>query len=208
MAQVTNPIWRSTRSQRAVVLAALGRHAEAVALVEDELEDARRWGTPELVGRTLRVLGELGPADHVDILREAVRHLQDRPQLLERAKAQAALGEALLSSSGPADEAEARTLLRQALDLAELCGADGLRDRVVTMLHRAGVDVPENVPGRSCLTTTERRIVDLALAGRPERDIAEALFVTPGMVESTLASVSALLGARTLDDLRLALADG
>ncbi|MGE5747550.1 MAG: LuxR C-terminal-related transcriptional regulator, partial [Solirubrobacterales bacterium] len=204
---VENPIWRSSRSQRAVILAALGQRDEAVALVEDELSAARRWGTPELAGRTLRVLGELGTPESVDALREAVDLLTPRPQLLERAKAQAALGEALLELSGPGDRAEAAEALRSALELAALCGAVPLRERAARLLDGAGFDVPGELPVRSSLTTTERRIVGLAVDGTPERDIAEQLFITPRMVQTTIASVSQKLGADTLDDLRRALAE-
>ncbi len=204
---VENPIWRSSRSQHAVILAALGQRDQAVALVEDELSAARRWGTPELAGRTLRVLGELGTPDSVDALREAVDLLTPRPQLLERAKAQAALGEALLELSGPGDRAEAAEALRSALELAALCGAVPLRERAARLLGGAGFDVPGELPVRSSLTTTERRIVGLAVDGTPERDIAEQLFITPRMVQTTIESVSQKLGAGTLDDLRHALAE-
>lgn len=206
MQSVDNPIWRAWRSRRAEALAALGRMDEAVALVEEELVAARRWGTPELVGRTLRMLGELAPDGHVELLREAVGLLGDRPQLLERAKAQAALGEALLASKARGDHAEAVQALRPALDLAEVCGAGGLRRRVATLLGEAGVEVPGEMSARSSLTTTERRIVGLVIEGVPEREIAESLFITPSMVENTVESVSRLVGAASLAELREALA--
>ncbi len=144
---VQNPVWRSSRSQRATILDALGRRAEALALVEDELASARRWGTPELVGRTLRVLGELGTPDRVDVLREAVALLEPRPQLLEKAKAKAALGEALLASTTPGDRDEALESLRSAIELAETCGAIALRARLARLLGDAGVDVPARASG-------------------------------------------------------------
>jgi tetratricopeptide (TPR) repeat protein len=205
MPGVQNPIWRSSRSQRARVLSALGRHEEAVALVEAELEAARRWGTPELVGRTLRILGELGVPDRIDVLREAVRLLRNRPQLLERAKAQAALGEALLADPGGSDVTEAFDTLTSALELAERCGAMGLRERVARCLTDAGVDVPPEPSVSASLTTTERRVVGLAVDGVAEHDIAEALFITPRAVRTTIESVSRLLGAGSLEELRQAL---
>ncbi|HSE09032.1 MAG TPA: BTAD domain-containing putative transcriptional regulator [Nocardioidaceae bacterium] len=205
MTRVRNPVWRSQKSQRGVVLAALGSHDEAVRLVEEDLAAARDWGTPELVGRTLRILGEIGTPDRVDVLREAVDLLEQRPQLLERAKAQAALGEALLTTSGTDARRAALSLLRQALALAEQSAAVPLRERIARALRSLGVDVPAEPPARSSLTRTERRIVGLALEGALEREIAESLFITPRTVQNTLESVSQRLRATTLDDLRGAL---
>jgi len=206
MAVVENPVWRPWRSNRAVVLAAMGRHDEAVVLVEEELMAARSWGTPELVGRTLRILGEVGAEPRVDVLRLAVEHLDHGPRLLERAKAHAALGEALLTTSeGEDDLREAVASLKQALELADACGAAGLRQRAAGLLRGAGADVPEAASPRASLTTTERRIVGLAVDGVSERDIAEALFTTPRMVPNTIESVLRLFGASTLGELRVTL---
>jgi tetratricopeptide (TPR) repeat protein len=119
---VRNPVWRRQGALRARALAALGDQAGAVALLQEELRAARAWGTPHLVGRTLRLLGEItADADH---LREAVDLLAGSRARLEYARALAALGERT------ADDA----LLRQAYDLADRCGAQGLRSALASRL--------------------------------------------------------------------------
>ncbi len=204
MAVVVNPVWRPWRSQRTVVLAALGRRDEARSLVETELGLAKRWGTPELVGRTTRILGELGGTDQVALLREAVTLLAPGLHRLEHARALAALAGALLERGE--DHAHARSALLGALEIADRCAADGLRARLVAQLAGIGVRVPTEPSVSSTLTTTERRIAALAVEGVPDRQIAESLFVTPHMVRSTIASVSQRLGVTGVADLAAALA--
>src|SRR4029077_3286267 len=53
----SHPLYTHWRSSGALALARLGRSEEAVAAAEVELERARQWGAPGIVGRALRVLG-------------------------------------------------------------------------------------------------------------------------------------------------------
>jgi DNA-binding CsgD family transcriptional regulator len=210
MPTIRNPAWRPTRSMRARALDALGRHEEALALVEEELVLARRWGTPGVVGATLRILGELRAGDGVPTLREAVAVLARSPRRLEEAHALASLGRALLEH-GDAGRDGARhetvTSLSRALDLAEQCSARGLRSEVALLLRGLGVDVPPEPHARFTLTAAERRIAAMAADGVPPDDIAQALFVTSHTVQATVASVGERLGATSTDELRSALAD-
>jgi tetratricopeptide (TPR) repeat protein len=119
-----NPAWRRHRWVRARALAGLGDRAKAAALLQEELQAARAWGTPELVGRTLRLLGEItADADH---LRAAVELLAGSRARLEYAYALAALGE---------HTADGGALLKQAYDLAERCGAQALRSALASRLR-------------------------------------------------------------------------
>ncbi|WP_327010202.1 helix-turn-helix transcriptional regulator [Dactylosporangium sp. NBC_01737] len=52
------------------------------------------------------------------------------------------------------------------------------------------------------LTTGERRIAALAVGGADDRDIAQALFLTPHTVNDTLAAIRRKLGVTTLAELR------
>ena len=214
MAIVANPAWRPWRSDRAVVLSALGRHDEARSLVETELELARRWGLPDLVGRTTRILGELGPPgqdphgpdpEQVDLLREAVSLLAEGTHRLEHARALTALAEALIrrGQDGP----EARAALTMALPIADRCAAYGLRARVAARLGELGVRVSPEPSARSTLTTTERHIAAQAVHGVPVQAIAESLFLTPHMVRQSITSVSERLGVTDFAGLEAALAE-
>ncbi|MGZ6804225.1 MAG: hypothetical protein ACXVFU_14365, partial [Nocardioidaceae bacterium] len=203
MAVVANPAWRPWRSRRAEALAALGRREEAVALVTEELAAARRWGAPAVVGRALRVLGEV--ARDADALREAAEELGRSSRRFELARARLALGRLLAEQAGPLGE-EAREALLEAVALADTCAADGLRRDAVAVLERAGVAVPSLPPERVRLTAAETRIATMAVDGLPQTEIAQALFITCSTVQTIVESVSARLGAGTLDELRSALA--
>jgi DNA-binding SARP family transcriptional activator/tetratricopeptide (TPR) repeat protein len=177
--EISNPVWRPWRSLRAAALAGLGRIGEAISLVEEELSAAREFGAPRLVGRTLRLLGELREEDAESTLREAVDVLSPTTARLELARAQHALAGCVTD----ADESQA--LLLQALRLANDCGADSLRASCIALLGERGIAVPAQSldPG---LTRTEQRIAAMSTAGSDVSTIAQTLFLTPGFVQSTL----------------------
>ncbi|MGB8650703.1 MAG: hypothetical protein WCD35_08570, partial [Mycobacteriales bacterium] len=178
---IVNPAWRPWRSLKASALQGLGRHDEAVRLVTEELELARRWGAPLTLGRTLRILGELRGGPGLELLREAVDVLAPTPFALELAKARFVLG----SSSDVVDD-EAEELLSLALQGAHACGAPGLRDAALAALTARGHDVEAPCDDLGMLTTTERRILDLTSAGLDVREVAQQLFLTPGTVQAAL----------------------
>jgi DNA-binding CsgD family transcriptional regulator len=196
MTTVLNPVWRPWRSLRACALLPLGRGAEALSLVTEELALARRWGTPALVGTTLHCLGEIqaetADEEAVPTLREAVDTLAASPRRLEEARALASLGRRLLGLGSARDEA--RGCLQRALDLAGQCAARGLRSEVADILQSLGVTAPVEVDPRYELTAAERRIVAMAAEGLAPSEIAQALFVTSHTVQATVASVSQRLG--------------
>jgi DNA-binding CsgD family transcriptional regulator len=195
--------WRSLKAQ---ALDRLGRRAEAVALAVEELEIARGWGSPGTVGRSLRVLGTIEREDGIDHLEEACSLLEHAPARLERAKALAALGEVLRRARRPTD---ARGPLRQALELAEVAGATALVERCRAELHATGARPRTTaLTGVRALTSSERRIADLAADGVSNRDIAQQLFVTPKTVEVHLGSVYRKLEIASRRELPRALAAG
>ena len=201
---VLNPAWLPWRSARAEALHRLDRADEAQAAAADELEAARAWGAPTTVGRSLRVLGAVrGQAGLAD-LEEAVALLEDTPERLELAKALAALGTAMRLARRPTD---AREPLRRALELATVCGAEPLAEHARTELYAAGVRPRrEALSGVESLTPSERRVADLAAAGRTNRDVAQELFVTPKTVEVHLSNAYRKLGIRSRRELAGALA--
>jgi DNA-binding NarL/FixJ family response regulator len=194
--------WRSLKAQ---ALDRLGRHAEAVALADEELEIAREWGSPGTVGRSLRVLGTILREDGTERLEEACALLERVPARLEHAKALAALGGLLRRARKPT---EAREPLRRALELADACGAQPLAEHVRAEIYATGARPRTTaLRGVLALTASERRVADLAAEGQTNRDIAQALYVTPKTVEVHLSNTYRKLGIDSRRELARALTD-
>ena len=193
--------WRSLKAQ---ALDRLGRQNEAIALAAEELEIAREWGSPGTIGRSLRVWGTIERERGLAHLEEACALLERAPARLEQAKALAALGEALRRARKPA---AARKPLRQALELAEICGATPLVERTRAEIYATGARPRTTaLRGVRSLTASERRVADLAADGLSNRDIAQALFVTPKTVEVHLSSTYRKLDIDSRRELAQALA--
>ncbi|GAA1015985.1 LuxR family transcriptional regulator [Acrocarpospora pleiomorpha] len=201
-AAIPDPARLWWRSLKAEALDRLDRRAEAIELTRQELEVTREFGAPWSLGRTLRVLGVLERDE--DRLREAVSVLEGSTARLEHAKALAALGFALRRDRKPT---EAREPLRRALEVASACGAERLAEQVRSELHASGARPRRDaLSGVQSLTPGERRVVDLAAAGRTNRDIAQELYVTPGTVEVHLSNAYRKLGIRSRSELERVLA--
>ena len=205
-AHVLLPTASHARSLAAQALDRLGRQDEAIALAEAELAAARRWGAPGTVGPSLRVLGLLRREDGTPLLEEAVTVLERSHARLELTKALADLGGALRRERRPSD---AREPLRRALELADACGADALVEHVRSELYATG-SRPRSTAlgGVDSLTASERRVAAFAADGQSNRDIAQALFVTPKTVEVHLSNAYRKLGIRSRRELAAALAGG
>jgi DNA-binding CsgD family transcriptional regulator len=100
---------------------------------------------------------------------------------------------------------ERALLLRAALDRATACGSPGLYGQVSTELVADGAVPPPAYEQVVSLTATERRIARLAADGASASAVAEALFLTPAVVERTLAEVRERLGVRSDAELGAAL---
>jgi DNA-binding CsgD family transcriptional regulator len=200
-----HPRYVPWRSLKAHALDRVGRPVEAVALAEEELEIAREWGSPGTVGRSLRVLGTILREDGLEHLEEACTLLEQAPARLEHAEALAAFGGALRRTRKPTD---AREPLRQALELADACGAQPLADHVRAEIYATGARPRTTaLRGVLALTASERRVADLAAEGQTNRDIAQVLYVTPKTVEVHLSSAYRKLGIDSRRELARALTD-
>ena len=198
-----NPATLDWRSRTARAYAAVGRPAAGLALAEEELELARRFGAPRAIGIALRTLGVV--ADDLERLEEAVRVLAASPARLEHAYALADLGVALRHRRRVV---EAREPLRQALDLAIRCGAAPLAERARTELAIAGARPRRpQLSGVDSLTTNERRVAAMAADGRSNREIAQTLYVSHKTVEKHLTAAYRKLGVDGREDLATALAN-
>jgi len=192
------------RSLAALGLDRGGAHEEALVLARADLALAERWGAPWWLGRALRILGTIERQEGLPRLERAVAVLDGSPARLEQAKALLALGAALRREREPS---AAREPLRRALELASACAAAGLAERARSELYAAGARPrTDALAGVEALTASERRVVDLAAAGRSNRDIAQELYVTPKTVEVHLTSAYRKLGIRSRRELPSALA--
>jgi DNA-binding CsgD family transcriptional regulator len=200
-----NPMDVPWRSLKAVALARLGLHDQARELAEQELELARAWGGPATVARTLRVLGSLEGADGLTHLEEAVSLVEAAPARLEHARSLGALGAALCRAGRPA---EAREPLREAIALATACEAAELTARAhADLLTAGGRPRRTAVRGVESLTPGELRVVRVVAEGRTNREVGEALFVTPKTVAMHLSNAYRKLGVTSRHELAAALAD-
>jgi DNA-binding CsgD family transcriptional regulator len=190
--RLVNPALAPWRSLFAQALAGLGRTEEAVELLEQELVWARNWGAAGPVARVLRLLGTIGRDESLDRLQEAVEVVAGSSAQLEHAKALVAVGSALRRARKPT---AARDPLRRGLELAGRLGASPVAEQARAELYAAG-GRPKRIglTGPESLTPSERRTAELAAAGRGNREIAQALYVTPKTVEFHLTSVYRKLG--------------
>jgi len=204
--EIHNPAFRAWRSHAALALHALGRDDEGCELATEELALARRWGAPRPIGVALRALGLVQEGRQGEShLHEAVEVLAGSSARLEHAKALVDLGAMLRRTNR---RKEARDPLQQGLELARKCGAKPLAERAHTELVATGARPRRLVfSGREALTPSERRVAAMAAEGMTNREIAQALFVTPGTVEVHLSSSYRKLDISSRSQLPQALAE-
>src|SRR5262249_47470777 len=151
----------------------------------EELALARRWGDPQAIGAALRALGLIEGRAGTGLLQEAVEVLASSEARLGYARALVDLGAALRRANR---RTEARQRLRQGADLALRIGAFGLARRANEEITATGAR-PRKVlhTGLDALTTSERRVAQLAADGMTNKEIAQTLFVTIKTVEMHLS---------------------
>jgi DNA-binding CsgD family transcriptional regulator len=187
---MTHPRFAPWRGLAAPLATKLGHHGLASVLAEECLELARSTQTPSAIGYALRIGGAIhGDADE---LAEACAVLEGDSDTLELAYALTELGELHLAHGHSAD---AREPLREALGVAHSAGATSLADRARRLLHTAG-GRPRRaaLSGIEALTPSELQVARLAADGMTNREIAQALFITPKTVERHLNRTYSKLG--------------
>ena len=195
--QLDHPGLVPWRPAAATALRLLGRLDEARDLAEDAVTVARRFAAPRALGLALRARGLVDGS--VDILREAVAVLASTPARLEHARAAVDLGAALRRANCRSD---ARKDLEHGMHEAYRCGADALVARAREELTACGARPRRPATsGWDALTSSERRVVQLARDGLSNREIAQALFVTTKTVETHLGAAYRKLGVARRTDL-------
>ncbi|WP_031469497.1 ATP-binding protein [Sciscionella sediminilitoris] len=177
------------RGRIATLLAATEQPEQAEAIAQEVVARSMSWGATAAIGRALRIRAALLDRDEdaVPLLREAAEMLEGSADRLELARVLLLLGE---RETG----ARARECLKRGQRLAAECDAQWL-------LRPDGVEL---VPSGS-LTATEQRVVELAVAGGRNREIAEQLAVSVRAVEKHLTSAYRKLGISSRAQLAQAL---
>ncbi|MDQ3722232.1 MAG: LuxR C-terminal-related transcriptional regulator [Actinomycetota bacterium] len=193
-----------TRASAALAHAQLGEHARAGQLAQQELERARAWGTPSALSFALRTAGIVAGGDEgIELLRSAAAVVERSPARYELARSLVEYGAALRRAG---QRSAAREPLREALELADRCGALRTAARAREELLATGAR-PRRAArsGADALTPSERRVCRLAADGLSNRDIAQALFVTVRTVEGHLTQAYMKLDIARRDQLAAAL---
>jgi DNA-binding CsgD family transcriptional regulator len=195
-ARVLNPAYNPWREYKIRALAKLDRVEEARELAEENLRLARHWGAPGTVGAAVRAMARVSDADHtLPYIEEAAAVLDGSTARLEQAKALTALGRALRAARRPTD---AREPLQRAIELAEACGSERVRDMARAELAASGARPRRTaLSGVASLTPSEERVARLAADGMTNREVAQELFVTPKTVEVHLSNAYRKLEIRS-----------
>jgi DNA-binding CsgD family transcriptional regulator len=177
----------------------LGLLAEARTLLRDFEARARslsRWSALAAAGRCRGLLlaaeGDLDGS--LQSLEAAMVAHQRVPIPFERARTLLTLGSTLRRAKR---KAAPRASLAEALAVFERLGTRLWADKARAELARVG----GRPPAGSDLTPSERRLAELVVEGRPNKEIAAALFVTPKTVETNLSRLYRKLGVRSRTEL-------
>jgi DNA-binding CsgD family transcriptional regulator len=192
-----NPAWTPWRSAAALALAHLGRRDEAAALAGAELALAERFGAPVPIARALhaRAVAEPDEAARIALCVRALAVATRAPALLESIRARIELGSTLRYVGR---RVESRDALRSALADADSVGAVLLAQRARRELVATGLRPRRaQLEGAAALTPRQRQVCELAAAGKPNRAIAQELFLSIKTVETHLAAGYAKLGVST-----------
>jgi DNA-binding CsgD family transcriptional regulator len=180
-----NPGFIATPTTLAAALAASGRASEALDLCEEQLDRARHFRAAREEGLALRLRQEITGQDAGAV------------EVLARSEARLEYAKALVARGG-------RDALREALEIAERCGATGTAAHARRKLVEAGAKPRRAaLTGVTALTAAQLRVARLAAAGRSNREIAEALYLTEKTVEGHLGNAYKKLGITSRAQLSL-----
>ncbi|MFC4506907.1 AAA family ATPase [Streptomyces vulcanius] len=198
---VLSPVVTPWRTAAAECRLALGSPQEALVLAEEELRLARVWGTPRTVGRALRVLSRATQGRRgLELGDEAVSVLRGSPAEAELIASLLAQGFQLTEAG---ERARGREYLREGAERAERLGSARLLRSADQALRTAGARRAGTAhTGSAALTSSERRIAELAAGGRTNTEIAKSLHVARRTVETHLTSAYRKLGIRRRGELR------
>src|SRR3954468_5286631 len=201
----SNPAITRWRSTAALALAHLGRRDEAAVLAEEDVVRAERFGAPVPLVAALhaRAVAEADDDTRLALCRRALGVAGGVTAVLDTVRVRLELG-ATLSRQGA--RVAARDQLRPALAEADAVGAVLLAARARRELVATGLRPRQAaIEGAAALTPRQRQICALSSAGKGNREIAQALFLSIKTVETHLAAGYRKLGISSRDDLATAL---
>jgi DNA-binding CsgD family transcriptional regulator len=193
------------RAEAAIALHQLGDDARAAQLAGEEVKLAEAHESRWALAIALRALALA--TDSLAPLERAETTTRGWPTRLERARSLTELGAALRRA---ARTREAAPFLREALDLADRCGARMLAARARDELQVATGARPRRprMSGPEALTPSERRVCEMAASGLTNREIAQALFVSLRTIETHLTRAYMKLEISSRGELAAALEEG
>ena len=203
--------WLPWRSGLARMIAGRGETASANALVEKELAEARSSDSPYAVGYALRTLAAVAPtSDRISLLEDALQALSGLGKGLAAARLEAQVRTDLagwLMLLKPDQKSRSIELLRSAEAYARSEDLGPLLSRVRWLLERLGEHADGELPGRLAeLSAAERRVAQLVVVGKRNREIAEELGVSVKSVEWHVSHILRKLSISSRGELADALA--
>ena len=180
--EMPNPALVAWRHHAVRAYLALGNRDDAARLAHEELDLAKRWGSPRVIGTAMMSVGI--STDDIDVLTEAEQVLASTPHRLLHAQSLYWLGHHL-RRKGRTEAAAPH--LRRAFELARQLSAHPLA-------KLAGDEVRDEGDQVQGLTKQENRVARMAAQGLTNRQIAETLHLTRRTVELHLSSAYRKLG--------------
>ncbi len=207
LAAVDDHSYLPWRSGLARILAARGDIATATALVEEELAEVRTLDSPYAVASTLRTLSAIAPTDQrVGLLDEALGLLMGSGAARLEAQIRTDLAGWLLLLQ-PDESPRAIDLLRSSEKYARQEDLAPLLARIRWLLERLGEAPDGELAGRlGELSAAERRVAQLVVLGKRNREIAVELGVSVKSVEWHVSHILRKLSITSRLDLADALA--
>jgi DNA-binding NarL/FixJ family response regulator len=199
--------WIPWRSGLARIVASRSQVAAANLLVEQELADARSLDLPYAVAYALRTQAAIAPTEsRVRLLDEALDVLDGSGAARLDAQIRTDLAAWILLLE-PDQSARAVDLLRSSEKYARQEELGPLLSRIRWLLERLGESPDGELPGRLAeLSAAERRVAQLVVTGKRNREIAEELGVSVKSVEWHVSHILRKLSITSRQDLATALA--
>jgi DNA-binding CsgD family transcriptional regulator len=199
-----DPAFLFTHADLIESLVRLDRVDEARPVLVELAAGAELTGGAWPLAAVHRCQALLGPEAEIDAnLAAALAAHADPAMPFEAARTRLAVGERLRRARRRAD---ARPLLAEARDAFIAAGARSWAARAESELSAAGTSL---VPTPTdSLTSRERDVCELVAAGRTNREVAAALFLSPRTVEHHLRSAYRKLGVRSRTELAVRFAGG